>query len=378
MQESEQLSALIAEIYDTVLDRSLWPAALKKATAFVQGHASAIYWNDVANNSGDIFFDDGGIDPEFKRLYFEKYVALNPTLTPRCFSAVEEPATTGDLVPYDEFLKTRFYREWARPQGLVDFVSIFLEKTTAKAAMFGVFRHERQGLVDEETRRRMRLIAPHMRRAAMISKVVNLKQTEAASLTEAMDGLRAGVILVDAEGKIMHANAAAHVILDHASILRVSSGRLVSADARANADLRAIFAAAAQGDSAAGARGVPLPNSADPAETYVAHVLPLASSRRRRAASDSIAVAAVFVHKTTIATSSPPQIVAQTFKLTMAELRVLFAIVEVGGVPEVADVLGIAPTTVRTHLSRVYEKTSVSRQADLVKLVAGFVSPLSV
>jgi DNA-binding CsgD family transcriptional regulator len=110
----------------------------------------------------------------------------------------------------------------------------------------------------------------------------------------------------------------------------------------------------------------------------VAHVLPLTSHRRRRVASDVAAVAAVFVHKAAIATSSPPEIVAQTFKLTMAELRVLFAIVEVGGVPEVADVLGIAATTVRTHLSRVYEKTSVSRQADLVKLVAGFVSPLSV
>ena len=92
-------------------------------------------------------------------------------------------------------------------------------------------------------------------------------------------------------------------------------------------------------------------------------MLPLASSRRRRAALDNVAVAAVFIHKASIATSSPPEIVAQTFKLTMAELRVLFAIVEVGGVPEVADVLGIAPTTVRTHLSRAYEKTRVSRQS---------------
>jgi DNA-binding CsgD family transcriptional regulator len=93
---------------------------------------------------------------------------------------------------------------------------------------------------------------------------------------------------------------------------------------------------------------------------------------------DNVATAAVFIHKATIEAFSPPEVVARTFKLTMAEIRVLFAIVEVGGVPEVADVLGIAPTTVRTHLSRVYEKTRVSRQADLVKLVARFVSPLSV
>jgi DNA-binding CsgD family transcriptional regulator len=54
----------------------------------------------------------------------------------------------------------------------------------------------------------------------------------------------------------------------------------------------------------------------------------------------------------------------------------LFAVVEVGGVPEVAEALGIAETTVKTHLSNVYKKTSRSRQADLVKLAAEFSNPL--
>lgn len=65
-----------------------------------------------------------------------------------------------------------------------------------------------------------------------------------------------------------------------------------------------------------------------------------------------------------------------TFKLTPAELRVLMAIVEIGGVPEVAPVLGISEPTVRTHLQRIFAKTDISRQADLVKLVAGYMSPL--
>jgi DNA-binding NarL/FixJ family response regulator len=39
------------------------------------------------------------------------------------------------------------------------------------------------------------------------------------------------------------------------------------------------------------------------------------------------------------------------------EVTVLFAIVDVGGVPEVARALGIAPTTVKTHLLRVFAKT---------------------
>ena len=96
MQESEQLSQVIAEIYDTVLDRSLWPAALKKiSTAFGQRQVSAIYWSDAANNSGYVIFDDGGIAPGHRQLYFEKYVSLNPTLTLRCFFTAIAPRCDG-------------------------------------------------------------------------------------------------------------------------------------------------------------------------------------------------------------------------------------------------------------------------------------------
>jgi DNA-binding CsgD family transcriptional regulator len=69
-------------------------------------------------------------------------------------------------------------------------------------------------------------------------------------------------------------------------------------------------------------------------------------------------------------------VLAKTYHLTPTELRVLLGIVEVGGVPEVSGALGIAETTVKTHLGRLYEKTGASRQADLVKLVAGFRNPL--
>lgn len=56
-------------------------------------------------------------------------------------------------------------------------------------------------------------------------------------------------------------------------------------------------------------------------------------------------------------------------------MRVTLAVVEVGGAPEVAEMLGIAASTVKTDLGRIYEKTGAVRQADLVKLVAGFAIP---
>ena len=68
--------------------------------------------------------------------------------------------------------------------------------------------------------------------------------------------------------------------------------------------------------------------------------------------------------------SSTSQVIGETFKLTPTELRVLLAIIEVGGIPEVATAFGVADTTVRTHVNRLFEKTGATRQADLVKLVA--------
>jgi DNA-binding CsgD family transcriptional regulator len=42
-----------------------------------------------------------------------------------------------------------------------------------------------------------------------------------------------------------------------------------------------------------------------------------------------------------------------------------------------AQILGIAETTVKAHLHRVFSKTGTNRQADLVKLAAGFSNPLT-
>ena len=105
-------------------------------------------------------------------------------------------------------------------------------------------------------------------------------------------------------------------------------------------------------------------------------MLPLTSGARQRVAANYRATAALFVHKAAFETPSPLEAIAQAYKLTPMELRVLLAVVEVGGAPEVAEALGVAESTVKTHLRRTYGKTGVNRQADLVKLVAAFSNPL--
>jgi DNA-binding CsgD family transcriptional regulator len=118
--------------------------------------------------------------------------------------------------------------------------------------------------------------------------------------------------------------------------------------------------------------GGAFPLTAHDGTRYVAHVLALKSVLRNERGPKLKAVAALFVRKAGLDSQSCSELLARTFELTPTELRVLLSIVEVGGVPQTAQILGIAETTVKTHLHRVFSKTGTNRQADLVKLAAGF------
>ena len=375
MSDDRELSELIGQIYDAALEPDAWPDVLSKAAPFVGGHAAALFSKNAGNKSGVAVYDHG-IDARYRQLYFEYYIKLDPATTGQFFADIDEPIATADLVPYDEFLETRFYKEWAKPQNLVDFVAAVLDKSATNAAMFGVFRHERDGVVDPPARQRMRLIVPHVRRAVLIGRLIDLKMAEAATLGDVLQGISAGMFPVGADGRLVHANAAGEVMLEAGDVITNNSGRFTATDPQVDQTLRDIFTEAGGGDAAIGIKGIAVPMAARSGERHVAHVLPLTSGERRRAGASYAAAAAVFVRKAALEVASPPEVVARTYGLTPTELRVLMAIVEVGGVPEVAVALGVAETTVKTHLGRLFEKTGTSRQADLVKLVAGFANPL--
>jgi DNA-binding CsgD family transcriptional regulator len=209
-----------------------------------------------------------------------------------------------------------------------------------------------------------------------IGKLIDDGQAERATFVEVFDGLSAGVFLVDAGARIVHANVAGRTMLAARDLLHSTRGRLAARDPAVDRTLRAALVAAGKGDRAAGGGFVSVPLVSQDGARHVAHLLPLTAATGPHAGIANNAVAALFVHKAAMDNPSLPENVAHYYKLTPTELRVLLGIVEVGGAPEVADALGIADNTVKTHLGRLYQKTGTRRQVDLVKLVAGFATPL--
>jgi DNA-binding CsgD family transcriptional regulator/PAS domain-containing protein len=375
LQGEEMLTSLIGNIYDAALDRSLWPDALARIGDFVGGHGVGLLSKDSLSKTSTPHYHCG-VDPHYVRTYAETHSKFDPAATLPFFD-VEQIVSFPELVPYDEFRQGRFYREWMQPQGWVDAANAVLEKSVLSFSFISILRSESCGLVDDEMRRRMALIVPHVRRAVLIGRVIDLREAETASFADTLDGLSAGLVLIAADGRIVHSNAAASDMLNAGDFLRSNSGRLTTSDKHVDKLLNDSFAGAVDGDAGIGVKGIALPLTAGTGERYVAHVLPLTSGARRRAGTAYTATAAIFVRKAALETPAAPEVILKTFKLTPTELRVLLAIVDVGGIPEVAVRLGVAETTVKTHVKRLFEKTGKNRQADLVKLVAGFSTPLA-
>lgn len=374
MDDIQEALSLAGAIYDAALDPDSWPDVLRRLTGFVGGTAATLHSHDVTARTVRFHYSWGD-DPHYTKLYAEKYVALNPAVVPLLMLKVGEIGTFTDMIPREELLASRYYKEWAVPSGIVDATTAMLQKsgtlvthvTTAHADGYGA-----------EARRRMTPMVPHFQRAVAIGGLLDTHRVEAATLADAVDALAAGVFLVREDGTLIQANASGRAMLDAGGMVCIDrTGTLHACGASARRTLRETIGDAVAGRLEVGPRGVAVALIASDGQRFVAHVLPLTSGARQAARRSYEAAAAVFVHHADLGGLLPLEALAREFGLSAAELRVLVAVVDLGGsVPEIAPVLGISEPTVKTHLRRLFEKAGTRRQADLVKLVVGCSNPL--
>lgn len=374
MSDLNRVPSLIGDIYEAILDKSAWSGVFGNLAQFVGAQAGALLWK--RNGRSTEVAHTTGIKSPSLELYKERYAKLDPTTKPLLLRDIGEVASTTELVSYREYVESRFYKEWIKPQGFTDSWHACLEKSSISSVHVIFWRKGKGDIESDATRDRMRLIVPHLQRAVMISNMVDHGKTEAALFGDTLDGIAAGLFLVDASGRILHANASGHALLAQGIVMRAYGGKLVSNDASAEQELYRILDSVGGEQVAPGADTIAVPLTTRHGDHYVAYVLPLTSGVRRRAGAGYAAAAAVFVQRASLNVPSPQEAIAKLYKLTPMELRVLFAIVQVGGVPEVAAMMGSSTSTIRTHLRRLFSKTGTDRQAELVKLVAGYTNPL--
>lgn len=382
-QAEEQLSAIIGAIYDCALEPARWPDAMRLICEALDCVTGRLFVADMATQSlrfGSAWNEPpGAVEVLGGRFGGEVTKAMQAAFTDPGAADPDMPFVLSRSPGGLDFLASQVTAEWATPLGWCDAMNAVVLREGPRIGVFSAVRHRDIGIATDREVSLMRLLAPHLRRAVAIGDLLEMRALEAAALRGAMDGLSVGIGVVDAKGAILHANAAARAMLAaEDGPIRSAQGRLAGRREAATAELLSAFATAAEGDARLGGRGIGVvlgnADAADP--PAVAHVLPLTGGALRPGLVPR-ATAAVFVN-------APPALpppgtlatLSRALGLTPAEARLLERLAAGESMVEARAALGIAETTAKTHLGRIFEKAGVSRQAELMAMIARLAPPV--
>jgi len=370
----QALSDLIGSIYDCALDPLRWEQTLADIKGALDCHGIFLSLSDLRYDRL-LLHKAVGIEPyQLERLL--KYIPeIHAVISEALASlpSLDEPHVVSRHFSPAYIERSPFFQEWERPIGTVDSMRLFLMHTPMHHAGIGVGRNERQGLITEREIELGRLLLPHLRRAVTISKVLNVRTIAGARMDEALDALRCAVVLTNEHGAILHANRSAEHMLHDGGPIQNAHGVLQVTAPSAASELRSALALAARNEAGIGKTGLAIRLTEPDAPPIFAHVLPLTGSDFRTRLQPA-AVAAVFI-------GAPPDAqdgadaLAGAFGLTPAETKVLASLFAGRTLAETAATIGIAGTTAKTHLEHIFLKTGVTRQAELMRLWTGLISP---
>jgi DNA-binding CsgD family transcriptional regulator len=371
-----RVSELIGLLYDCAIDPQRWEPALD-AIYLELGFVNAALGIQAMPSGAPLLMVERGLQPA-AALKTPEYFAGTLELWGGAKRIMEypldEPILLTQATGRTSFPGFYSWDRFAAPAGLIDLMVIAFARDADIIGSVAMGRHESQGPVGEPEMAALRLIAPHFRRAVAISRLLELKTVEAATFSSALESLSSGIVLVDEQLGVVHANGAASAMMETGDPIRRIAGKLVFSHPLATAALADAVAHCADAEHDLGRRGLGVPLKRKNGEALVAHVLPLRVGEVRPGLNAS-ATAAIFIAAAAAQPQLPGDALALLYDLTPAESRV-FEFVAAGEVPaDIANRLGVATATVKTHLLRVFQKTGCNRQADLVKLAGSLAMP---
>jgi DNA-binding CsgD family transcriptional regulator len=197
----------------------------------------------------------------------------------------------------------------------------------------------------------------------------DIQAMNANAMASMFDLLAFSVFLMNGAGEVLHMNCAAGELVSRHCSIRIVANRLVVQEPGANALIQQAIAGFSDASSPnAGARiSVALKGARS---ELIATLSLLNGPHGGWPANPKMASIAMFVQEPRSVLAVPGEAFSKLYGLTRAELRVVLSLASNLAVQEIADELGVAATTVRSHLKSVFLKTGIKRQSDLLQLIA--------
>ena len=365
---SEDLERLLPRIYE--IGSGSWNPLLDEIRQYLRAQAIALMLHDFTYNLGSIRFASG-YNHEYLKLYALYYAHCNIWLRQERHYRSPGAIHIGEnLVPENELVATKFYAEWLQPQDLHHRLCAVLSRDHATVLFLDVMRPRSGAAFDRSDIERCRSLLPHLQRALQMHRRMVDLEVERDAAFHALDHLPWGVVFVDEHRNRLGANRHAQEILLAGDGLVARGDTVRAAIAAESAELDRLLSGAlnrtgGRAPSAGGPLSITRLSGAHPLSVLV---VPLRT--KPESLGDRRPAAAIFVGDPDIRLdSSNEQHLRHLYALTAGEARLAARLAQGKSVEEAAAAIGITVNTARAYLKRIYSKTGVRRQPELVRLL---------
>ncbi|MCC5975758.1 MAG: hypothetical protein JJT81_17155, partial [Rubellimicrobium sp.] len=370
---------VLSAIYDCAVDPAGWGAALTMIRDRLDLSYLLLHFFRFPPGYPDVPQEGMVVGTEWDRDWLNRLEPLLPSVphfdrmrrTP-----IDRPATQLQFLPEEEFRQTEFYRVWVAPQRLRYNCLVNVVARENMVAMLSGASGEERGVISERDTALLAKLSPHVRRALMISDLLDETRSQQMMQARLLDGLRVALFLVGERGHISYANTAGEEMLSAGELATGKGGRLGSPARVGGPALAASITRACTGsDADIGVWGNGIPLMVDGGDPGVAYVLPLGRSDKRHALGNGMAAVAI----TTRDDACPPEteVLMALTGLTAAEVRVALAVAAGRSLDSVAADNDVTTETVRRHLKNAYDKTGARSQPALGAYVNALRVPLT-
>jgi DNA-binding CsgD family transcriptional regulator len=368
---------IISRLYDSVLDAGSLAATGEALVKLAGGHTGALV-NRASRLSVSVFADMSyNVDLTSAQIFAKHFATLSPCYRDEWMARPGDVVTSSNHIVADDYKSSVFYNEWAKIRDHWDYVGIILSKDSSTMSYYAILRPHRAGLVSEIELRRVKAIAPHLKRAYAMSSLLRKYKIEAQSLGDLIAGAGFGVVLATATRHVVYVNEVAEASMRLRRGICYAHGRICAVDPQTDRKLESLVLDSGRPN------GLTLPGGSIPlldasgTMTHVIHVMPLsAATTAALLDKDHPAVGLFIVDLQRETTFDLINRFALIYRLTPGEARVLQRLVAGEGLVEVAERLGISEGTARTHLKHIFYKTDTHRQTELLRLFFQATVPL--
>lgn len=365
MLDERGLSDLIAEIYDAAREPALWDDVLSRIARSCGGRTAVLYEFDRAANRAEAI-GSYQIDPGWMAAYEGHYSKLDVWNRRAMARPIGVAGGTQALISDAELARSEFYNDHLRHVGIFYGAGGVVDRSAAYMSLVGVQRAHRAGPFGPDEFRVFDLLFPHLRRALRLRRELGRARVPSGALVETLDHLAEGVILVDRQARPVFLNAAASALADAGRGLRIEGGRLAGATPSQTASLRRAIATAAL---AAGGRGRESGGTVMLRTDAASPPLRVTVSPLRTGGTGPRAPCAVLFVQDDGRDRLPLETLRRRHGLTAAETRLLGGLGAGKTLKAIAAEQCVSVNTLRVHLQRLFAKTGLHRQSELVRLV---------